>query len=114
MFEGTSTITALTIDAGTFRWDGVSGTITTANIYGGTVFAQYGGNITNLNIAGAFDASQSVVTRTVTNAQITRGGTFLDPQKQVTITNGLDVYQCGLQDVTLDIGRHRTVTPSAI
>lgn len=114
VMEGTSTITALEMNAGMFHWNGTSGTITTAEVYGGTLVAKYGGNITNLNIAGAFDASPSVVTRTVTNATITRGGSYLDPQRQVTLTNGLDVYQCGLQDVTINLGRHFTATPSAI
>lgn len=112
--EGTNTITALEMHAGRFDWDAAGGTITTANIFGGTFQAGYGGNITNLNIAGEFIADRSVVTRTVTNAQITRGGLYSDPQRQITLTNGLDVYQCGIGDVEINMGRHFTVTPSAI
>jgi hypothetical protein len=60
------------------------------------------------------DFRQDSRDRTVTNATIHKGGKIYDPSKTVTWTNGIDVYYCGLSDVTLDLGDHLTVTPSAV
>ena len=43
-----------------------------------------------------------------------QGGTILDPAQTVTWTAGIDVTQCGLADITLDLGEHRKITPAAV
>lgn len=60
------------------------------------------------------DFSRDLRGRTVTNAIITKGGTFLDPFKTCTLTNGIDLYECRIKEITLDLGAHVTLTPSAV
>jgi hypothetical protein len=92
----------VTVEAGTFDYRG-DGTITTL-IVGSDATATFGHN------------QQS---RTVTNCSLYEGGTLRDPAKTVTWTNGIDLQHTSIHDgntekVTLDIGTHLTITPSAI
>jgi hypothetical protein len=68
----------------------------------------------NVSDGGTLDYSRDMRSRTVTNANVYAGGAVLDPHKTVTFTNGVDLVRCGLADVTLDVGTHLTLTPSAI
>ncbi len=68
----------------------------------------------NLDGDTVMDCTKDLRARTFTNMQMGKGATFLDPNETVTLTNGLDLYRCGLGDVTIDRGKHFTVGFSAI
>jgi hypothetical protein len=91
-------------------------TVTTWNLDGGTAYHASTGTLTTLNVGGGaiFDCRRSLGARTITNANLYQGATINDPMKTVTFTNGLDLVRCSPGDVTLDIGEHQTLTPSAI
>jgi hypothetical protein len=89
--------TTITVREGSLKYNS-TGTITTLTVYAGAT-ADFRG----INKA-----------RTVTNAVVTAGATVRDPNRTVTVTNGWDLYQCGLSEVTLDIGENFTLTPSNI
>jgi hypothetical protein len=110
-----SAIVTLVNHAGTVYLGG-SATVTTATVNEGTLYYNSSGTATTINVAGlgTLDFRQDSRDRTVTNATIHKGGKIYDPSKTVTWTNGIDVYYCGLSDVTLDLGDHLTVTPSAV
>ncbi len=95
--RGIATVTTLTIDGGTGFYES-SGTCATANL---------GGN-------GTLDFRRDNQARTVTNINVHSGAVLRDSAKTVTWTNGIDLIRCRPGDVTLDIGTHQTLTPSAI
>lgn len=109
------TITTLRNLAGTWAQIDSSPTVTTANIYGRLELIS-GFSATNLNVGvtGTIDATKANSASTYTNTIIASGATILDPNQGLTFTNGIDLYQCGLADVTLDWGPHRTLSISAI
>ena len=91
------------------------GSITTLNVDGGTVRYQGNDTITTVNGGGGtLDLATDMRARTFTGTNVYKGFTLLDPFKTVTFTNGIDLVRCGLSDVTLDLGDHQTLTPSAI
>lgn len=94
----------------------LSGAHTTINVQDSTVNYNSSGTITNLNVYvdGTATFNGANVARTVSNATLYSGGEILDSAKTVTWTNGVDLIQCGLPDVTLDLGQHITVTPSVV
>lgn len=91
-------------------------TVTTANVDGGNCYYRTNGTCTTLNLAGdgVFDCRRDMRARTITNFVIYKGATIYDPFKTITYTNGIDLTRCRIADVTLDLGHHRTWTPSAI
>lgn len=124
----------LQMDSGEVTFNGAGLGSCTGNLYGGTflnrtnlgfstVHVRRGstlkklaaGTVANLFVyeGGIFDASQSLAFA-VTNGTAYRGATILDPNDQITWTNGLDVYGCRLGDITWLTGEHKTYTPSAI
>ncbi|MFG0240091.1 MAG: hypothetical protein ACF8CY_03410 [Gimesia chilikensis] len=88
---------AITQDGGVCNYRS-TGTLTTATV----------GNNSTL------DFSKDMRSRTVTNCAVYRGATLRDRFKTATFTNGIDLSRCGVADITLDIGSHLTLTPSAI
>ena len=90
-------VTTVTNDGGRFNYNGV-------------------GTITTLNISDGAEANftQDMSDRTVTNANLYKGGSIIDNFKTVTWTNGVDLVRCGLNEVSLDLGIHVTITPSAV
>lgn len=83
--------------SGTLYYSG-AGTLTTLNVYGGTVDFRRG--------------AQAV---TVTNCTLGRDSTLLDPAKRVTFTTGMDLSLCSLAQLReLDLGQHYTIQRSAI
>jgi hypothetical protein len=110
-----SNVTTLTINDGDCRVDGTA-TLTTATVNGGRLNYRSSGTITNLYVFsnGEADFREDDRARTVSNFFIYGGGVVHDPSKTVTWTNGLDLIACGVDDVTLDIGRNQTLTPSAL
>ncbi|WP_013626608.1 hypothetical protein [Rubinisphaera brasiliensis] len=88
---------AITQDGGVCNYRS-TGTITTAIVGNGATL----------------DFSQDMRARTVTNCSVYRGATLRDTFKTVTFTNGIDLQRCGVDDITLEVGSHLTLTPSAI
>lgn len=93
-----------------------SGVVAALSDIAGTIYYQGTGTITNLYISegGNIDFTTDLQSRTVTNCELGSGGTITDSQKTVTFTNGVDLVRCKLSDVTLDLGKHITLTPSAV
>ena len=93
----TGNITTLSIDSATVNYD-AAGTITTTTITSG----------------GTLDCSRTANAKTLTNATVYKGGTIRDPDGTVTFTNGIDLPETRLLDVTLDLAKNKTWTPSTI
>lgn len=95
--EGTGAIATLDERNGLTRYNG-SGPLTNCNIYG----------------SGVVDATENTTGATFTNIDMWPGAGFLDPHKQITQTNGVNLNKCGLAQVTLDLGSDITVTRTTI
>jgi len=128
---GTSTtLTTITQSGGTLQIDSaatttnliggeltvLSGAQTTIEIDAGTVLYRGTGTITTARVGsdGVLDFRRDSQARTVTNCELHERGAIHDPFKTVTWTNGIDVTRSDLASVTLDLGTHMTITPSAI
>jgi hypothetical protein len=123
---------AITITGGTVSLDSATGSGTidvyggelevrsaahaSIDLDGGTLFYRSTGTLTTLAVGGGAvaDFRKDVRARTVTNCTLFEGGSILDPYKTVTWTNGIDVTRAALAEVTVDLGPHLTLTPSAI
>jgi len=110
-----SAITTVTVTAGELTI-GDDATVTTLNLDGGTCYYESDGTCGTANVAGGavLDFRRDVRARTVSAANLYSGGAIHDPAETVTWTAGIDLQRCGLADVTLDWGIHRTATPTAI
>jgi hypothetical protein len=102
--------TTVTQRAGTLITD-TSSTITTLNVDGGSCEARGSGTITTLNVyTGAiFSLSGNAAGCTVTNTNIYGGATLEDPFERATFTNPIALVKCGVEDVTLLIGKDITL-----
>ena len=91
-------------------------TVTTYNLDGGKCFYESSGTLTTLYVGGGaeFDCRHDMRSRTITNCTAYQDAVLRDPFKTVAWTNGIDLSRCGPLKVTLDIGEHFTLTPSAI
>lgn len=112
----TAAITAITQTAGDTTIEGKTNAVTAANIYGGTVHYNTAGTLTAGVVGnnGVLDFRGDMRAKTVSAIQVYAGGAVYDPAAVVTWTTGLDLLACGLEDCTLQIGKHRTWTPTAI
>lgn len=108
-----SAATTITNGGGDITIDG-SGAVTTINAREGTVNYNSTGTITTLNIydGGAVSFNAINKARTVTNCTLTSGGSLTDSNKTVTWSNGVQLYQCGISAVSLDMGEQMTLTRS--
>lgn len=100
-----SAVTTLTMQAGTYTVNG-SPAHTTIEVQGGTVYYNSSGTITTLLIGnnGTADFSRDPRAKTVTNITMHSGATLnLDNGvvRSITITNGIDLLNCALQDVSI-------------
>lgn len=93
-----------------------AGAITTYSNDGAEFLHRSTGTITTYNGGNEaiLDRRQELRGGTITNTNLYRGASLLDPFKTLTLTNGIDLVRCGLADVTINIGEHLTITPSAI
>lgn len=112
-----SAATTVTNNGGTITLN--AGAHTTINMNKGTLNYNSSGTITNLNCLATgekpfidFDGDTTAVT--VTNCTITAGTRIRDSAQRVAWTNGIDLYGCSIEDVTLELGRHLTITPTGI
>lgn len=109
--ETNSAITTANQNSGI--WTHKLGTVTTANIYGGTHYPNGGATYTTLKLfGGTFDASKGSASFVVTNTiQLYRGAKYLDPQGR----SGNVVFKlngCLPSEVTIVIPKDKTLTVS--
>jgi len=109
-------ITALTQTAGDTTIYGITNAVTALTIYGGAVHYNTAGTLTACTVgAGAtLDFRQDMRAKTVSAITAYPGAAIYDPAAVVTWTTGIDLVGGGLEDYTLQIGKHRTWTPTAI
>ena len=109
-----SNITTMNADGGILTLDKTA-TIGTYNGDGGIVYYQSTGTLTTANIGSdaVLDFSRDLGSRTVSDCHVSRDATINDPFKTVTWSAGINLFRCGVQDVTLNIGEHLRVTPGA-
>jgi len=107
-------ITTLDTIAGTHEH--LAGTIGTYNNDGAEFLNRSTGTITTYNGGNesTLDRRKQLQAGTITNTNLYRGASVLDPFKTLVFTNGIDLVRCAIADVTLDLGEHLTVTPSAV
>jgi hypothetical protein len=80
-------------------------TIAAVNEYGGTVYYNTASTTTTLMVAGGtLDFRLGNYGPTITNTSVRAGASIFDPLATATFTNGIDLTQCSLSDVTLDLG----------
>lgn len=82
----------------------------------GTCFYQSTGTLTLTKVGdgGTLDYRRDNRTRTVSAAEIYSRSTYLDPQRTITHTTGVDLVRCSIADVTLDLGTDLTLSTSSI
>lgn len=104
------------ITSGTYSAFG-SAAHTTLEVRGGRCDYRSDGTITTLDVSGEWSTEGDPRPKTVTNATLRSGGSIranTGNPLSVTWTNGIDLDQTGLADVTVDLGSDLTITPSAI
>lgn len=93
-----------------------TGAVVGLEVQGGTVnLAQrVATSVQNIIIfgEGAVDATLAEGVITATNAEMYAGASLLDPNEQIVFSTGIDLKGASLEEVTIDVGRDRTVTPS--
>lgn len=101
-------LTTLNQWAGTTTLQGDALNLTTLNLYGGTFKFNSSGTISNLTVGpkGTLDASGDLRPKTVTNCTLESGATIIDPYKTITFTNPILLDQCGVEDVSLELGKN--------
>ncbi len=109
--ETNSAITTANQNGGS--WTHKLGTVTTANIYGGTHYPSGGATYTTLKLFGAtFDLSRGNAAVTITNTiQLYKGAFFNDPQGRVT-GPVFKLNGCLPSEVTIVIPKDKTLTVS--
>lgn len=96
-----SNVTTLTQYGGAFTMRGAA-TIATATIEG-TLFDESTGTFTTLTILGKYDRRHSMAAKTCINISLYKGAEWHDPFKCVSYYNPINLAECSLEDVTLDI-----------
>lgn len=97
-----------------------AGTIIGVTIYGGTVFYSTAATLTTLIMSGnpasvpTLDFRRGDFGPTITNASIHAASIIYDPVQTATWTNGLDLVECSLANVTLDLGKNQSWARTAI
>lgn len=93
-----------------------NGTVTTLAVDGGVCNYHSAGTVTTAAVGSdaTLDCSQNVRTRTITTLKLYKGATFLDPFRTCTLTNGAQLFRCAIKDVTLDLGEHVQLVPTAL
>jgi trimeric autotransporter adhesin len=96
--------TTLNARAGNLTIDGAP-TFTTVNCRS-NILARSTGTITTLHLGkdGRLDLSANAAGLTITNCNVYAGASFFDPWRKATLTNGLNLVQCGFQDVQVNAG----------
>jgi len=108
--------TTITVRGATLTIGGAAIPVTLNLTDGATCFYDSSGAATTVNVlsASTLDFRRDSNARTVANANVYAGTFLYDPNATVTWTNGIDLEQCDLDDVTLQIGANQTISLSAI
>lgn len=108
-----SNITTVNQYGGTFIL--YTGTWTTLNCWGGKAYCRSTGTFATNNVGnkGTLDCSADGRTKTFTNVTMYAGASLLDPNHTVTFSNAITLSGCGLEDVTLLLGKNYTLTPAS-
>jgi len=101
------------------EWTHLAGAIATPVLSGGTLNYNGTGTIATLTIraGGIFDTSQQVgsATFTITNPiEMYSGATIIDTNKAATAGLIIDLNQCGIDDVNLDLGENLRITRGSV
>lgn len=94
-----------------------TGNMDAVNVWGSGQFYYDGnGTITTLVVGGSGQAhfTRGIAARTITNCQLNIGATLMDNGNTCTFTNPIELLNCSLQQVTLNLGTHQTVAVAAI
>jgi len=102
-----SAVTTINQDGGKITVNG-SGGITTINCNGGEINYNGSGTITNLNVRGKCVLSSGTA-RTITNCNLFAGANLMSDES-TTFTNGIDLKSCGIEDVTLQMGKNINIS----
>lgn len=89
---------------------------TAVTVEGGFFYERATGTTTDVFVtkSGVIDASKDSQARTYTNTTLTDGGTLLDPNETITLTNGIDLSHSSLGTTTINLGEHFTIKKEAI
>jgi len=93
------------------------GAITTSlTIEGGTVNYDSDGTCAacTVNDSGILNFSADDSLRILSTCDLYAGATLIDPNETVTYAAGIDLNQCRIEDVTLEIGRNFGITKAAV
>lgn len=112
----TAAITSITQYDGSITINGKTNAVTALTLYGGTVYYNSSGTCTAATVGnqGTLDFRRDPRAKTVTQLNCYAGAAVYDTIAVTTLTNGIDLIGCGIEDVTLQFGKHRTWTPTAI
>ena len=122
----------LTMQGGTVVWRPTAGTITKTsgtltieedatvtvalNEDGGTTYYNSTGTATLVYIGdgGIVDCGQTLHSRTFTALEMYPGASYLDPLRKTTLTDGVNLHRCRIEDVTLNLGTHIKLSVAAV
>jgi hypothetical protein len=110
-FQANQNLTTLTVQSGGVATQNLqNGTVTTL-VNAGTYIHNSNGTITTYTAIGRgqLEASQSLRTFTITNSSLMSGCGINDPFGRITFTNPIQLNQCRLGDVRIDVGVNRTL-----
>ena len=105
----------VTMTGGTLTiMDGTVDTVLTVN--GGVCYYRSDGTALLVSIGedGTVDTTQDLSPRTFTETEMYAGATLNDPNNTITHTDGINLNQCRVDDVSLDIGKNIKVTGAAV
>jgi hypothetical protein len=110
--HGTPPVTITVRNQAALRVDGTGGTTTTlTQEIGSKVDWRTTATVTDYVSSGSIDfALDDRGSKTFTNVDLYKGAVWNDPNKVITTTNGIDLNQCGVEDVTINLGKNRRLT----
>jgi len=87
-----------------------AGTVSAANVWGGTLFHRSNMTVTTARVgAGTLNFDGNSGSIGCTNCTCTKGATVIDTFQRVSWTADIILEECGLEDVTLQLGKDITV-----
>lgn len=94
----------------------LSGAHAAINMDGGSCFYASAGTLSAVKVGNGatFDLSRDMRSKTISACEIYAGGRIHDPFKVATWSAGVDLVRTSIDRVTLNLGSHLTLTPSAI